>query len=295
MISQKMQDYKKILRKNYAAEIDWTQIDYQILREEFNKNVVLEPLPEGVAWKEEIIGGVMTERIFVPDAGEKIIMHIHGGGMVQGDASSARFMLSHIGSLTKRNTVSVDYRLCPEYAYPAALEDCAAVYQGLLEEGNLPENIALMGESAGGMLVLMLCAYLKKNGIVMPGCVCAISGSVDAQYESNSMVRNRETEIVVNANLKDMMHAIYYKDANPEDSVVSPIYSDVSGWPPVYFHACKEEILLDESVRMYQKLEAAGVETELTVVEDLFHTYMMFDLPESYDAFEQIARFINRY
>lgn len=191
--------------------------------------------------------------------------------------------------------MSVDYRLSPEYVQPAAVEDCANVYEGLLNEGYDAEDIALLGESAGGMLVLSLCAWLKQHHIDMPGCVCAISPSVDMEYKSVSMVRNQKTECCVPINLKEMMQDIYYNGANPLDPVSSPIYSDLTGWPPVYLHACKEEILLDESIRMYMKLEEAGVETELTIVEEMWHTFMLFNLPESYIAYQQIADFFNRY
>lgn len=295
MISAKVEEMKKMLRNNYVAEPDWTQMNFSQMRQMHNQSVTLGPLPKGVIVDQIAIHKVPVERITIPDSSKKKIMHIHGGGMTMGNASSDRFMLSHIGALTKRNTFSVDYRLCPEYSQPAAVEDCVAVYQGLLEEGYLAKDIALLGESAGGYLVLSLCAYLKKNHMEMPGCVCAISGSVDAQFDSPSMIRNRATEIVVNLNLKEMLHALYYKDADPLDPIISPIYSDFTGWPPVYLHACKEEILLDESVRMYLKLGQAGVETELSIVENLFHTYMVFDLPESYDAYNQIANFINRH
>lgn len=285
----------KIMREQYVPYMDWTTADFQADREQFRLNAVNGPMPDGVQIKDEILAGRPVERLFLPDASEKLIMHIHGGGMVVGDEKSDRFMLSHIGSRAHRNTISVDYRLCPEHAYPDAVNDCADVYRALLKEGNHPENIALLGESAGGMLVLALLAYIKKHGLPMPGCACVISPSADSEFCSQSMIRNRHTEFTVNANLKEMMHAIYYKDADPKDPVASPIHSDLSGWPPVYFYACREEILLDESIRMYLKLQEAGVETDISVVEGLFHTYMCQDLPDSFEAYDRIAGFFMKY
>lgn len=294
MISEKARSMIAQQRADFVPIADWTKEDYPAMRERLN-TLPLDPPAEGTTWKSDTVNGVLTERIYVKDASEKIILHVHGGGMVCGTASCDRFMLSHIGSLTKRNTVSVEYRLCPEFAQPAALEDCLAVYQGLLEEGYPAKNISLLGESAGGMLILSLCAYLKKHGIALPGAICAISGSVDSQFASQSMETNRDKEIAVCLNLKEMMNALYYQGSDPRDPVFSPIHSDLRGWPPTYLFACKDEILRDESVRLCVKLQEAGVRCELSLIEDMFHTYMVRDMPESHEAFARIAAFLNQY
>lgn len=295
MVSREAQELKKILKDSYIPVIDYKNINIAELRAFSESSIIVDYLPDGVSYHDEKINNVTVEKITVTDASEKIILHIHGGGMIMGNHHSGRFMLSHIADLTKRTAYSVDYRLCPEYSQPAAIEDCVSVYKGLLDVGYHGKDIVLLGESAGGTLVMSLCSYLKKYEIEMPAAVCSISGSVDSQYKSISMIRNIPTEVVVNNNLEKVMRALYFKDSDPKDPILSPIYSDVSGWPPVYFHACKEEILLDESVRMYLKLEEAGVETELTIKEGLFHTYMLYNLPESYEAFEEIAGFFNKY
>lgn len=295
MTSKEAQEAVRLAKEHYEEYPDWTKMDFAAVRKGFEEMSKNQPTAKGVTWKSDFINDVSVERVFVPEAGEKIILYMHGGAMVMGSPAIGRFMLTHVAKLSKRNAVGVDYRLCPEYSQPAAVENCAKVYRALLTEGNLPENIALFGESAGGILVLSLCAYLKKNNIPMPGCACAISCSGDCEYHSQSMTRNVGTEVAVNANIREMMKALYYKDGDPKDPVLSPIYSDLAGWPPVYFLACREEILLDESIRMYLKLQEAGVETEISIAEGLFHTYMLQNLPESYDAFLQIANYFLKY
>lgn len=295
MVSSKTKEFMDHLKKVYVPIADFHHLNVDMMRQNFEKGIVLEPLPEDTSHKELKINGIQVEKITVENHSEKIILHIHGGGMVMGHHYSGRFMLANLASLTKRNTYSVNYRLSPEFSQPAAIEDCVNVYKGLLDRGYEAQNIALIGESAGGALVMSLCAYLKQEGISMPGAVCAISGSVDALYQSDSMTSNASTEIVVNLNLPEMMSEIYYKDGDPNNPVLSPIKSDLRGWPPVLLHACKEEILLDESTRMYAQLKAAGVDVKLIVKEGLFHTYMMYDLPESYEAYKEIADFFNRY
>ena len=295
MVSREAQQIMEILRANYQPVTDYEHMNAPEMRAAFNAGITWGPLPEGISYHDEKIGGVTVEKIAADDASDKLILHIHGGGMVVGHHQSGRFMLAHLVSLTGRTSYSVNYRLSPEYAQPAAIEDCVSVYRGLLDMGYSGKDIVLIGESAGGALVMSLCAYLKKNSMEMPAAACCISGSVDARYESVSMKRNMPTELVVNANLPETMNAIYFKDCDPMDPILSPIHSDLTGWPPVYLLACKEEILLDESIRMYLKLEEAGVYTEISVKEGLFHCYMMFDLPESYEAFNEIAAFFNKY
>ena len=294
MISKEAKQLIGQLKAVYVPVVDWKNMDWEELRKGAAALVPDGPYPAGVRWEEDVINGVSVERTIVAGASEKLIYHIHGGGMCMGEARYDRFMLSHVGSLSGRCVVSANYRLSPEFKQPAAIEDCAAVYRGLLSSGHSPENIVLLGESAGGMLVLSLCAWLKQNGLPLPAAVCAISPSVDSEYESQSMETNRDTEIIVNGNLKPMMKEIYFGDAGPKDPVLSPIHSDLHGWPPVYFMACRNEILRDESVRMCVKLQEADVKSELTIDEDLFHTYMMHVLPESFEAFQRIADFYNR-
>ena len=204
-LSDKAQEIIQRNKEFYQPISDWRSVDYKELRENMNAMCSMQPMAPDTTWKDDIMNGVSVERVFVPDASGKIILYIHGGGMVMGSPVTGRFMVTHVGSRCKRNVVSVDYRLCPEYAQPAAVEDCASVYRALLEEGNQPKDIALLGESAGGMLVFALLAYIKKNDLPMPGCACAISGSVDMNYASQSMTRNKDTEIVVNLNLKEQM------------------------------------------------------------------------------------------
>ncbi len=291
MVSKKAQEMKEFLRGMFVPELDWRAMDWEEARRFSDETAVMQPLPEGVIVTQDILNGIHVERIQVPGHTGKVLFHIHGGGMTIGNSRSARFMLAHTGTLCGRDTVSVDYRLCPEYSQPAAVEDCAAAYQGLLEE-YAPQDIALIGESAGGMLVLALLAYLKQHGLPMPSKACVISGSADPMYDSPSMTENRETEVVVCLNLRQVMHEYYFCDGDLHDPVLDPMDSDLSGWPPIYFHACDDEILRDESVRMHEKLKAAGIPTKLTIKEGLFHCYMLYDLPESYEAFREFSDFL---
>lgn len=281
-------------RSIYNPLPDWKQFDFPAMRKAYTEAMTAIPAAEGTMIQTARLNNIPVERILVKGA-SKHILYIHGGGMTMGSPSAGRFMTSHVAVLSERNVTGVDYRLCPEYAFPAALEDCEAVYRALLAEGISPKDIAFLGESAGACLELSLLVRLQQHGLPLPSCVCAISPSVDAQYQSQSMTRNAGTEIIVNQNLPEMMRELYYKDTDPKDPAASPIYADLTSWSPVYFMVCREEILMDESIRMYCKLQEAGVETDLSIVEGLFHTYMLGDLPESHDAFANIAAFFDKY
>ncbi len=296
MISQEAQKIIKIRRQLYRPVKKWREDDYPVLRKMFNEEGAAQPFAEGTTWKDDLMNGVKVERVYSRGADpDKLIFYIHGGGMVNGSPITGRFMVTHIASRSGRNAVSVDYSLCPEHCQPDALKDLEQVYRAVLAEGYHPENIAFLGESAGGMLVLSFLAYIAEHGMPMPGCACAISGSVDKNFRSRSITENIDTEYIVCRNLPEVMKEIYYVGADDDDPVFSPVYADVSGWPPVYLHCCQNEILRDESVRMYETLQKAGVKAKLTIVEDMFHCYMLHPMPESYEAFRLISDFLKKY
>lgn len=295
MISEKTRQLEEKLRAQYVPYPDYRNIDWVPLRQAMDQDALDRPIPDGIVISETQLGDIPVERINLDTGADKYIFHVHGGGMTLGSKVTGRPMLSHLALYSRRNTISVDYRLCPEYSQLCAIEDCITAYQALLAEGVDPANIAFLGESAGGMLIMSMLGYISEHNLPMPGCACAISCSVDPYYNSDSMRTCAETEIVVNLNLRDQMSDFYYQNADLNDPAFNPYGADVTGWPPVYFHACDNEILRDESVRMYEKLQAAGIPTRLTLKSDLFHCYMLYDIPESDEAYREIAAFFNEY
>lgn len=283
-------------KKNYIKYHELEKMDYAVMRKQYNRSVENFPMAKGTMWRKDCLNKVPVEWIYNAVGNkEKIILHVHGGGFVIGSPAGGRYMVSNVAARSGRNAVSVDYRLAPEYPYPTAVEDCIDVYKWLIENGNSASNIVFLGESAGATITLSMLAYCKAHGIPYPAAVCAIAPSVDHTFSSDSFKRNAEKEMVVNLNVKEETLKTYLRGIDVFDPVASPYYSDVEGWPPVYFQVDSTEILYDESVKMHKKLKESNVISELSITDGLFHTFQMTPLPESETAHQMIADFFLKY
>ncbi len=211
--------------------------------------------------------------------------------MTSGSPVCGRYMLSRLISQTGWSSIGIDYRLAPEYQYPAPLEDCVEIYKWLLNKGYHAKNIVFLGESAGGTILLNLLSYCRSMKLQMPGAACAISPSVDFNFTSNSLQTNADSELVVNCNIMDEVQELFLGDNDAYDPIASPIYSDVKKWPPIYLSVTQDEILFDDSLRMYLKLEEANVPVRLSVSADTYHCFMLYPSPESEEEIEKIGQF----
>ena len=298
MFSEEMSQQIKMLKEIYIPYPDFATMDWTETRNMMIEAARMCPVSEGIEFCKDTIQAVPVEWGLHKDSmedpfadGKKLIFHVHGGGFSVGDPECGRYALSRLAVQTGWNTISIGYRMAPEYQYPAPIEDCMKVYNYLLEHGYKAENISFIGESAGGAIVLSLVSYCKTHNIPMPGSVCAVSPSVDFTFQSKSLKTNANREIIVNCNVADQVRQLFLGDQDPTDPVASPIFADLTGWPPVYLYVSTEEILFDESIRMYLKLEDAEVPVKLSVAEGLFHCYMFNPSPEAEEALDMIGEF----
>ena len=293
MLSKEMTQQIQMLKQNYVAYPDIHATDWNTLRTVMLETSKQQPISKGICFTQEKIAGVPVEwgKPEHQEKNNKLIFHVHGGGFSIGAPQCDRYALSGLAARTGWNTISIDYRLAPEYKYPAPIEDCMKVYTALLEQGYSAGNICFLGESAGGAIVLSLAAYCKKHGIPMPGAICSVSPSVDFNFASKSLHTYADREMIVNCNVAEQVRDLYFGDQDPSDPVASPVFSDVSGWPPVYLYVATEEILFDESLRMYLKLEDSNIPVKLSVAEGLYHCFMFNPSPESEEALDQISQF----
>lgn len=168
------------------------------------------------------------------------------------------------------------------------------VYQGLLDQGYLSENIYLYGESAGAMLCLSVSHYLRDNGIPMPGKICVYAPAVNIQdnYDSRHLRDHRDPVIISNVN--EQLSGYFPERFDRTDPYISAIYGDFDKFPPIRINVGSEEVLFDDSVELYTKCKEAGVNVELKIWENLFHVFTMFPTPESEKALKEDADFFNK-
>jgi acetyl esterase/lipase len=188
--------------------------------------------------------------------------------------------------------LAIDYRLAPEHAFPAAVEDASSAYRWLLDQGISASGLVLVGDSAGGGLALGSIVALREAGEALPAAAICLSPLTDLEVTGNS-ARGGVDDPMVSQDGIVMMAEAYLQGADLRDPRCSPLHADFSDFPPLLIQVGTREILLDDAKRVVARARAAGVEVVLEEGEGLTHVWQLYPhVPESIDAVERIGRFI---
>jgi monoterpene epsilon-lactone hydrolase len=225
------------------------------------------------------------------------ILFLHGGAYVTGSPALYRHILWRFAVAADAQVAAIDYRLAPEHPFPAALEDAVAAWQGLLAEGADPRRCAVMGDSAGGGLALALLLRLRDMGAALPGAAVALSPWTDLAMTGKSLQRNAAKDPMENPDDVPYLAACYLGDGDARNPYASPLYGDPTGLPPTLIQVGSDEILLDDSVRMAERMKAAGCHVELEVWPRMPHVWHAFApvMPEAKRAIVRIGEFLRRH
>jgi len=225
---------------------------------------------------------------------KKVLLHLHGGAYVIGTADHVVPMLGHITAQAGCAAISLDYRLAPEHAFPAAIEDAVAAYRSLLADGHDPTNIVVGGDSAGGGLSLAMVLSAREEGLPMPGGIVAISPWGDLECAADSWSVNADRDMILSTERLMLMAQLYLQGADAADPLASPVHADYAGLPPMYLQASGHETLLDDVLRIGAEAARAGVPVRLDVFPGMQHVfqYCVGNMPEADDAIARIARWI---
>ncbi len=228
-----------------------------------------------------------------PDQGG-VILYLHGGGYVIGGTDTHRAMLARISALTGMRTVLPEYRLAPEHAFPAALDDAMLTYETLLARGYDPANIVLGGDSAGGGLMLALLHRICSEDRPRPGACFAFSPWTDMTMSGETITTNAKADPFLPAERHQEVREMYLAGADASDPRASPLFGSFDKAPPVLVQVGDTEILLDDSRSMVEVLKAQGCMARLDVWERVPHVWQMFQgrLREADRALEEVAAFI---
>lgn len=227
-----------------------------------------------------------------PDAGHRVLLYLHGGGYVAGNLDYALGFGSLLAERLRLDVYCAAYRLAPEHPFPAALEDAFAAYSHLLELGYAPEEITLIGESAGGGLVFCLALLLKEKGMPQPCSLVAISPWTDLAMRGASYRDNQRCDPSLNIQQLHEYAACYAASADLENPLISPLYGDLSGLPRSLIIVGGDELLLDDARMMHERLRAAGCAAELLAEDYMWHVYVLYGTPEADQAMSRIAAFL---
>lgn len=252
--------------------------------------------PRDIEFIDENAGGVEGQWIVAPgpDPG-RVILYLHGGGFCLSESLLHKKMVAKLCRSSGFKAYMPRYRLAPEHPFPAALDDCVASYRWLVNSGYAPENIAIAGDSAGGALTLSTIGTLRDDADPLPGSAVMLSAGTDLSTDATPDAdRIRRDPLLPWAPL-ELMRDAYLGNADPRDPLVSPVFLDYRGFPPLLFHVGSTEILLDHATRAAERARLADVDTRIKIWEDAPHVFQgMGFLPEAKLALREIAEFVVR-
>jgi acetyl esterase/lipase len=257
-----------------------------------------QPLPADVTVTAAALGGVPTAEITVDGIEPRhVVLYFHGGVYVMGDASLTADLASQVGRRTQAKVISVDYRLAPENPYPAAIDDALAAYEALLHSGIAPSNIAFAGESAGGGLAIATLVNARDRGLPLPAAAFVMSPYADLTLAGTTMQTKREVDPLMSLEaLQDRVND-YTSGQDAALALISPVFADLSGLPPLIIQAGTHEVLLDDALRLARQAATADVEVTLDITPGVPHVFQAYYpiLDEAAAALDRAGQFLSAH
>ena len=254
----------------------------------------------GVTVEKTSIAGVnafiVTPKSIPAGNRNRLLLHLHGGVRVLNPGESGTWEAVLMAGFGGFKVISVDYRMPPDYPFPAALDDAVAVYRELLKTTN-PKNLGIFGTSAGGSLTLTTLLRAKQERLPMPGAIAPGTPTVDLTKTGDTLFTNAMVDNTLGTQ-DGFIRAtalLYANGRDLKDPLLSPIYGDVHDFPPTILTSGTRDLYLSNTVRMHRKLRAAGVEAILQMWEGQSHAQYMRDItaPETKEYHDEVARFFD--
>jgi epsilon-lactone hydrolase len=257
-----------------------------------------QPLPADLTVTAGTLGGVPTAEITIAGVEPRhVVLYFHGGVYVIGDAFLAADLASQVGRRVRARVISVDYRLAPEHPYPAAVDDALAAYEALLQSGVDAPNIVFAGESAGGGLAIATLINARDHGLPLPAAAFVMSPMTDLTLAGTTMETRREADPLFTRQLLRERVNDYTAGQDPALPLMSPIFADLAGLPPLIIQAGTHEVLLDDAVRLAGQAAAANVEVTLEITPGVPHVFQAYSaiLDEAAAALDRAGRLLSEY
>src|ERR1700736_6436031 len=267
-------------------------------RRQLRELISAQPLPADVTVTASALGGVPTAEITVDGIEPRhIVLYFHGGVYVMGDAFLAADLASQVGRRTRAKVISVDYRLPPEHPYPAAVDDALAAYEALLHNGTAPSDIAFAGESAGGGLAIATLVNARDHGLPLPVAAFVMSPYADLTLAGGTMETKREVDALMSREALQARVTDYTAGQDAALGLISPIFADLSGLPPLIIQVGTHEVLLDDAVRLARQAATADVEVTLDITPEVPHVFQSFYamLDEGVAALDRAGQFLSAH
>ena len=257
--------------------------------------VSAQPLPADVTVTAGELGGVPTAEITVDGVEPRhVVLYFHGGVYVLGDAASTAGLAAQVARRIQAKAISVDYRLAPEHPYPAAVDDALAAYQALLEGGTAPAGIVLAGESAGGGLAVATLVLARDRGLPRPAAAYLMSPYADLTLAGATMETKGQADPLLSRENLAARVPDYTAGHDPALALISPIFADLAGLPPLVIQAGSHEVLLDDAVRLARQAAITDVEVTLDITPGVPHVFQAYSpiLDEAAAALDRAGQFL---
>lgn len=271
--------------------------DFRRIFDEFLGDLAI---PEDATFSEVDAGGVPAIWASVPGASpDKVVVHFHSGGLVMGTAAGYRSFGANLSATSGARVLLVDFRLAPEHPWPAQLHDALAAYRWVLGQGIDPGSVVVSGDSAGGGLAVATLLALRDQGEPLPAAGLAVSPVADWTISGESMITNAANDpLLPGPDLVAMLRPMLLGETtDPADPLVSPIFAEYTGIPPLLVLAGSIETLRDDGKRVVEAAQKAGVDAQFVEGEGMVHIWPVFAdrLPEAREAMAQIGSFITKH
>jgi len=271
--TEQRENLEAILRQS-AFPVD---SDVGELRRLLRELTSAQPLPADVTVTAAALGGVPTADITLDGIEPRhVVLYFHGGVYVLGDAFQAAGLASQIGRRTGAKVISVDYRLAPEHPYPAAVDDALAAYEALLRGGTAPSDITFAGESAGGGLAVATMVNARDHGLPLPAAAFVMSPYADLTLAGATIETKREVDPVLSRENLQARVPDYTSGQDAAIGLISPVFADLSGLPPLIIQAGTHEVLLDDAIRLARQAAVADVEVTLDITPGVPHVFQAY-------------------
>lgn len=269
--------------------------DWAAEREKYVNVLAQHPSPNGVSISHIDMAGIAAT-VVTPEVVEdhRVLLYIHGGGYIAGSPAAYHGLAGHYAKLLKAVVYMPDYRLAPEYPFPAAIDDTLASYIWLLDQGHDPKSITFSGDSAGGAMVVTVMVAARNAGLALPAAGVAISPWANLEHSGSSMMTRDGIDPTVSVAGLNLMAKAFLNGALKNNPDASPVFADVRDLPPIMIQIGESEVMLSDAMRLAAHLAENRVRVSLEVWPGMFHVWHMFAaiLPEGMKALEAAVAFL---
>lgn len=255
------------------------------------------PLADGIEAVPFVRGGVPGTECRPVGGGDDlpILLWFHGGGFRIASSLAYRSFSSHLSVAFGARVLMPDYRLAPEYRFPAAVDDCWAVWESLLAEGFDASRVVIGGDSAGGGLAASVTLHALADGVLPAGTIC-LSPWVDLTVSSATYDSRSDVDKMFSRDSAAEAVAAYLAAHDPRDPMASPVFGDWHGAPPLQIICGDAEVLLDDAHLLHDTAQDAGVDVTISVYPDMPHIFPFNHpaFPEATQGLHEMASFFHR-